>query len=286
MVRRWLSFFLALSTARALSTSVQRADLLRHPLDKDLTNLVRLTPGLGLLERGVRFGLGRSLAPYSQLENLAFAIRVSEAQYPRIHQSFLEACEVLGIEEAPELFVRQNPRPNAYTLAIDGPNRTVVATSSLVALLTDAELKAVLAHELGHIACEHSVWLTVGGLVWPNAPVLGPALETLLGDWRRAAELTCDRAALLVVQDPDVVASALLKLLSGLEDPDVDACRQQALDYQAALATTNPLVRTVFQRQVLRRLTHPLPLARVAELDEWAASADYKRVRATIAKAK
>ena len=33
--------------------------------------------------------------------------------------------------------------------------------------------------------------------------------------WLRAAELTCDRAALLVAQDPRVVISTLMKLSGG-----------------------------------------------------------------------
>ena len=46
-------------------------------------------------------------------------------------------------------------------------------------------------------------------------PLLSGAVEEGLLRWLRAAELTCDRAALLVAQDHRVVISTLMKLAGG-----------------------------------------------------------------------
>ncbi|KAI4375198.1 hypothetical protein MLD38_013098 [Melastoma candidum] len=84
------------------------------------------------------------------------------------------------------------------------------------------DLYAVLARELGHLKCDHGVWLTfantlilgaysvpgLGGLIAQN-------LEEQLLHWLCVAELTCDRAALLVALDPKVVGSVLMKLAGG-----------------------------------------------------------------------
>lgn len=51
--------------------------------------------------------------------------------------------------DPPELYIRQNPVPNAYTLAISGRTPFIVIHTSLVELLTPKELQAVIAHELG-----------------------------------------------------------------------------------------------------------------------------------------
>lgn len=48
--------------------------------------------------------------------------------------------------EPPELYVRQNPTPNAYTLAISGRKPFIVVHTSLLELLSPRELQAVLAH--------------------------------------------------------------------------------------------------------------------------------------------
>jgi Zn-dependent protease with chaperone function len=57
---------------------------------------------------------------------------------------YLQA-EVLQMEP-PELYVRQNPNPNAYTLAITGRKPFIVVHTSLLELLSPPELQAVLAH--------------------------------------------------------------------------------------------------------------------------------------------
>lgn len=66
----------------------------------------------------------------------------------------------------------------------------------------------MLAHELGHLKCDHGVWLTVANVLASGTvsmlPVVTSMVEEALLRWLRAAELTCDRAALLVAQDPKV----------------------------------------------------------------------------------
>ena len=52
----------------------------------------------------------------------------------------IEAAQVLNVE-APDLYVRQNPGPNAYTLAISGKKPFVVVHTGLVELLTRKELQ-------------------------------------------------------------------------------------------------------------------------------------------------
>lgn len=54
----------------------------------------------------------------------------------------VEAADILNID-APHLYVRQSPVPNAYTLAISGKKPFVVIHTSLVELLTRKELQVV-----------------------------------------------------------------------------------------------------------------------------------------------
>lgn len=68
----------------------------------------------------------------------------SQVPHVRLPPSLLQA-EVLQMEP-PELYVRQNPNPNAYTLAITGRKPFIVVHTSLLELLTLPELQAVIAH--------------------------------------------------------------------------------------------------------------------------------------------
>lgn len=55
----------------------------------------------------------------------------------------VEASEILNVD-APDLYVRQSPVPNAYTLAISGKRPFVVVHTSLVELLTREELQVLI----------------------------------------------------------------------------------------------------------------------------------------------
>jgi Zn-dependent protease with chaperone function len=93
-----------------------RADQFRHPLDLSATQSLKQLPGLDTLLRMVISPLAEE---FFHLENIASSIQVSERQLPDLHNLLLEACQVLDLEP-PQLYVRQNPVPNAYTFAMRG----------------------------------------------------------------------------------------------------------------------------------------------------------------------
>ncbi|PIA33749.1 hypothetical protein AQUCO_04000070v1 [Aquilegia coerulea] len=255
------------------------ADDFRHPLDKQNTLILRTIPGLNELGKAL---LGTIAEQVMVLENIGTSVLVGENQLSSLHKLMVEAAEILNIE-APDLYVRQSPVPNAYTLAVSGRKPFVVVHTSLVELLTRKELQAVLAHELGHLKCDHGVWLTFANILAIGAytvPGLGGmiarSIEEQLLRWLRAAELTCDRAALLVAQDPKVVISVLMKLAGGcpsLSDQlNVDAFLEQARSYDKA--SSSPFGWYIRNAQT-SQLSHPLPVLRAREIDEWSKSKEY-----------
>lgn len=215
------------------------------------------------------------------LEQVASGVRVSQTQLPDLYGRLKRACHVLDMP-IPELYIKQNPVPNAYTLAVQGKQPFIVVHSALLELLTDDEVEAVLAHECGHLKAEHGLWVSMANLiVLLSANLFGRGLGEALAEvgnaqilrWLRAAELTCDRAALLVVQDPKVVMSALMKLAGGspryARDMDVDAYLDQAEKYDEA-ASSN--LGRLLSRGMTQTLTHPFPVLRVRELKRWSDS--------------
>mmetsp|Transcript_25635 Transcript_25635/g.39409 ORF Transcript_25635/g.39409 Transcript_25635/m.39409 type:complete len:356 (-) Transcript_25635:68-1135(-) len=267
----------------------------RHPLDQRLTALVRNAPFYGLAEDTLRRGFPL-IEQGVRLDLMSSSVKVSPQQLPELHQLLVEACEILNFPSdfAPELYVQSNPQANAYTLAIQsqaGGDKTsnnkkndsysssvIVVTSALVDRCTPREIQAVLGHELGHLKCEHALYLTLGNLAsspLSRLPIMGRQIDSLLQDWRLAAEYTCDRAALLVAQDSDVVASSLMKLFAGTSKYQLStkAFVEQSLEYDKQLESANPLVRLSIEQQ---QRTHPLPVKRVAELEKWFRSEDYQ----------
>jgi Zn-dependent protease with chaperone function len=219
------------------------------------------------------------------VENIASSILVGEKQLPNLHNLLLEACQILDIAP-PQLYVRQHPAPNAYTFAMRGKQPFVVIHTSLLEILTPEEVQAVIAHELGHLKCDHSVYLTPVNLLIlaaatvPNVgAILAQAIQSQLLEWVRCAEFTCDRAALLATQNPKVVMSVLMKLAGGsptlAPQLNLDAFVDQARAYDDISKTElGEMVKFAHTAQ----LSHPVPVLRAREIDRWASSQEYQKL--------
>ncbi len=256
------------------------ADSFRHPLDLQATTSLKQIPGLDMM---VRNWLGPVAEQVFYVENIAASVLVGEKQLPDLYALLLEACKILDIDP-PQLYIRQHPAPNAYTFAMRGKQPFIVLHTSLVELLTPQEIQAVIAHELGHLKCDHSVYLTpvnllvLAAAIVPNVGTfIAQAIQTQLLEWVRCAEFTCDRAALLATQDPKVVMSVLMKLAGGspilAPQLNLDAFVAQARAYDDISKTElGEMVKATRTSQ----LTHPVPVLRAREIDRWSSSQEYQ----------
>ncbi len=259
-----------------------KADRFRHPLDLQATNTLKQIPGIDVAIRSV---LGSVAEQFFYLNNIASSVLVSEKQLPDLHKLLIEACEILDVE-APQLYVQQNPTPNAYTFAMKGKQPFVVLHTSLIEMLTPEEIQAVIAHELGHLKCEHGVYLTMvnvlvlaANMLPPWGTILAQSLQDQMLQWVRCAEFSCDRAALLAIQDPKVVMSVLMKLAGGsptlAPQLNLDAFIEQAKAYDA-IGTDS--LGEMLQAAQTAQLTHPVPVIRAREIDRWASSVEYQTI--------
>jgi len=255
----------------------------QHPMDKRASEARQL---FAPVEWGIRQGFSAFIEDAVFLDNIATGVLVGPDQLPHLHSMLLESCRLLDLSTAPDLYIRQSPYPNAYTLAVQGRRPFVVCTTALLDLLTPKETQAVIAHELGHLKCEHSLAIALANLILsPLASVLpigSGQLQSSLLQWQRAAELTCDRAALLVVQDVRAVQSVTMKLCGGAKtyagQMDVDSFVRQAAVYDE-VASGSRLGRIVRHNQE-RDATHPLPILRARELERFASSEQYRALLA------
>jgi Zn-dependent protease with chaperone function len=221
--------------------------------------------------------------------NSAESVRCSPTQFPTLYRILREGCEVLDLPE-PELYVRYSPSYNAYTA---GMERTfIVLHSSLVEGFTDDELRYVIGHELGHVKCSHVLYLMIGRMLLALlqaygrvAPGMGPlAVMPLLSafyEWTRQAEISCDRAGLLVCQDPRTAFSAIMKLGCGSSrfdhEMNVDAFLAQARDYSDAVGP-DALGKMLLFVMYSWHLDHPQVIYRAKALDEWIHEGAYHRI--------
>jgi Zn-dependent protease with chaperone function len=164
---------------------------------------------------------------------LGHAVKVSERQFPRIYRIAKTASDTLQIAP-PQIFIVNNPTFNAGTLGTNDDS-FIMVHSALIDQYTDEELLTVIGHECGHIHNSHVAYLTalhyltyMAGIVLPW--ILQPALVALR-TWSRRAEITCDRAGMLVAKDQKAAERAITKLAVGsrrlYEEFNVDAFVEQ-----------------------------------------------------------
>lgn len=136
-------------------------------------------------------------------------VLLSERQFPHLHAMVTEGAAALGFKTPPRAFLfNSNGVFNAHARRLLG-KRYVFLTSALVEADTDAQIRFVIGHELGHHAAGHLAWgKNLLKLPAHAVPFLGPA-------YARSRELTCDRVGAYLAQDPHAARSALQMLACG-----------------------------------------------------------------------
>ncbi|MEC4571808.1 M48 family metallopeptidase [Streptomyces virginiae] len=251
-----------------------------HPADRSALVALRKLSGFDTAFKALSGLLPeRSL----RLLFLSDSVRVGETQFPHLHAMLRDACYILDLEKVPQMYVQQDPRPNAMCIGLDEP--IIVVTTSLVELLDEEEMRAVVGHEVGHALSGHSVYRTILlfltnlalKVAWiPLGNVAVMTLVTALREWFRKSELSADRAGLLVGQDVTASMRGLMKLAGGnhLHEMNVDAFLEQADEYEKGGDLRDSVLKIL---NMLPR-THPFTTVRAAELKKWSESRDYQRI--------
>jgi Zn-dependent protease with chaperone function len=200
----------------------------------------------------------------------------------------------LDISGEPGLFIAQNAQVNSYALGQEHPY--IVVNTGLLDLLNEAELRTVLAHELGHIKCGHTILIqmamwamnaasVIGELTFGLGNIVSQGLIYAFFEWRRKAELSADRAALLVMDDLNPVMSSMMKLSGGshkyahecsLQEFIQQSEKYQALDDDGLNQVYKFLLYNGGQGMML---SHPFPVERLHYLRSWAVSEEYQQIK-------
>ncbi|MGH2982505.1 MAG: zinc metalloprotease HtpX, partial [Solirubrobacterales bacterium] len=166
---------------------------------------------------------------------------VSEQEAPGLYQMVRELTTRADLP-MPRLYVIPQDQPNAFATGRNPKNSAVAVTAGIMKLLSEDELRGVIAHELAHIrnrdVLTQSVAATIGGaityiaymLLWfggdDESPLgliaslalvlLAPIAATLIQlSISRQREFSADATGAQISGNPESLASALLRLEEG-----------------------------------------------------------------------
>jgi len=248
-----------------------------HPADRAATAALKSVPMLDTVVRKlVEFSYERALRQMY----LGNSIKASERQLPQLWTSYQGVKHILDMPADYDLYVTSALYFNAVTIGSSKP--MIVVGSNLLEKLGAGEQRVIVAHELGHILSDHVLYITALNILLSatfSLPLLGlpvRAVRAVLLEWRRAAELSCDRAAVLAVRDPRIVCRTLMVVAAGLpaDQLDIDAFMAQAMEYEN-WEDSHDRVRRFFNEI---NATHSYSVRRVSEIMKWVQSGEYDRI--------
>jgi heat shock protein HtpX len=170
---------------------------------------------------------------------------VTPAEAPQLHAMVERLCVQADLPK-PKVAVANTRMPNAFALGRSPKSATVCATTGIMELLSPAELEGVMAHELTHVANRDVMVMTLAAFFATIAAYIvqfgflfggmssddddGPSAMVLLlvslavyvvsfflmQALSRYREFAADRGSALITGRPSALASALVKISSGM----------------------------------------------------------------------
>ena len=252
-----------------------------HPADRAATSALHSVPMLDtVIKRLTDLGHERRLRQIV----MGNAVRLGPKQVPHVWSAYTRCATILDIEPPPDLYVVNSADINAMTIGAKTP--IVIVNSSMIRSFDLLEVETILGHEVSHVLSEHYYFTTALVLLaqflqgaLPRSLLLGLPVRTMylaLLEWARAAELSADRAAALIMGDPLQPCRVLMQLAGGsVPGMDFDEFLKQAGDYHSEDDLFSRHTR--FWSEL--NLTHPVAVRRVKELTEWVETGAYDRIR-------
>ena len=196
------------------------------------------------------------------------ATLVTDQSYPAVRTAARKAGDRLGLRSPPIYVVAETSGISAQAFGTDSDPLLAIG-EGLAENLPEGELAALIGHLLGHVQNNHVVFSTALFYLRHEAFffvrwIVSPAIMTLQA-WRRRADISCDRAALIACQDLDTALSLVVKTGTGSLDVDVSATLAEFEEGQSG-SSMSSLFRS-----------HPETHVRVAALRAFAETTLYKR---------
>lgn len=211
-----------------------------------MLSFLLLTGGLGFLASRIYdnpvivvitvvFALGYALVQYftasKQALSMSGAVRIGPGDNPRLYR-IVENLSITTGTPMPEVYIVNDPAPNAFATGRDPDHAVVAATTGLLDMMSDAELEGVMAHELGHV---QNYDIRVSMIVYGLVVAIGMIADVFI----RIAFFSRNNNNPVVLVF-GLVAMLIAPLIAGLVQLAISRQREYLADATGALTTRHP----------------------------------------------
>lgn len=187
-----------------------------------------------------------------QAISMSGARRITQADHPRLYR-IVENLAITTGTPMPEVYIIDDPAPNAFATGRDPEHAIVAATTGLLDLMTDPELEGVMAHELGHV---RNYDIRVSMIVYGLVVAVGMIADVLV---RMAFFGRSNNNGNPIVLVFGLVAMLIAPLVASVVQLAVSRQREYLADATGALTTRHP---EALASALHKLSTHGQPLQR------------------------
>lgn len=194
-------------------------------------------------------------------------MKVEKDILPNFYKLCQEVKARLNFNEPVDFYVTGDSSLNAFSVAAEdeGKPHIVNVNSSMFDLMSDAELRFVVGHELGHIINKDSSLKRLLYFVFPPETTTPPiTLQYKIRLHDQLAELVADRYGYLANGDLNACVTAFFKMASGLNLGKMD------VSIDALLADNRKRLDYFLKGKGLSRYDHPVNPIRVQAINLFA----------------
>ncbi|MFT5983304.1 MAG: Zn-dependent protease with chaperone function [Ulvibacter sp.] len=259
-----------------------KASDFQHP--KEVKSLLTLKNTKGL-ERVVKKFYDMGIENIIKLQYTGSSLKLSPKSFPDLFRLTETACDILNVDDVPELYVHRSEQFTATTLGVEKP--MIAISTECLDKLSKEELLFIIGREVAKIKCQHILYQEIGfifpelmnalsGITLGFSGVLSSGLKYALFHWAQMAEYTADRGGLLVCQDIYGTKKLFTKL-AGLPEKywstfDVEDFDNQARAFEGFQEKTFDK----FMRFLYGNNLWVIP--RAQEIINWTESGEYNKV--------
>lgn len=196
------------------------------------------------------------------------SLKVDKELLPDFYKLCHDVKEKLEFKDDVDFYITGNSSVNAFSLSAEdeGTPHIVNINSALFDLMTEQELRFVIAHELGHLINMDTALTRLIQFVFPPQSNIPVTLEYKIRLHDQLAELVADRYGYIAVEDLGVCVTAFFKMASGLD------LAKMNVSIDALIADNHRRLDYFLNDKGVSRATHPVNPIRVQALNLFATS--------------